>query len=149
MNDTILDWLQKGFRISLGAGTAFVETLQDPIEREQAWSRFQEDLRQLPELLQNDYRRGERLQQLQQELSHFSEIWAARGEMTEYEARRFLDALLAQVGQSGGSTTGQSTINTTATTLVSTPYHQEIQELTAQIAALRHDLETLKKQKDS
>lgn len=145
MNDTILDLLQKGFRISLGAATAFVETLQDPIEREQTWNRLQEDLRRLPELLQNDYRRGERLQQFQQELSHFSEIWAARGEMTEYEARRFLDVLLSQVGQAGRSTTGQSTVNTTATTVVSTPYHREIQELTAQVAALRHDLEMLKK----
>lgn len=126
-SDSLVDLLQQSFRVTLGATASLVEVLQDPQKRE------------------------ENLTKLQVELSQYTQDWAVRGEMTEQEARRFVDGLMSQ-GRSpsyGETTPPPSTSETVSTTPppVAEPNTQiELQELTAQIAAIRTELEKLRDQ---
>lgn len=116
-SDNLLELLQTGFRASVGATTSLVETLQDP-----------------------------------QKLGEQVAEWAEKGEITEQEARRFIDSLLGQQasssGRSSSTTTGtpsSTTTTTTSTTPTAPPNVQlELEELTARIAAIRTELETLR-----
>lgn len=115
--------LQQGFRVTLGATASLVETLQDP------------------------QKRTENLSQLRLELNQLAQEWAAKGEMTEQEARNFVDNLLNQLGnQSSSPTPENSTSTVTATPTQAAPpaVQLELQELTAQISALRTELEKLR-----
>lgn len=121
--DTVVPLLQKGFRVTLGATAALVEALQDPQKREQ------------------------NLSKLKLEMTQLTQEWAEKGEITEREARTYIDTLLAQRGNvdTSASTT---TVTTTATsTPTASPEVQlELQELTAQLAAIRAELERLRGQ---
>lgn len=122
-SNNLLQVLQTGFRVSLGATTSLIETLQDPQKRQ------------------------ENLSQLNSELSQRVTEWAQKGEITEQEARRLIEQILRQQSNSESPpTTG--TANDTVTnppTTVATPNAQlEIEELTAQIAAIRTELEKLR-----
>jgi polyhydroxyalkanoate synthesis regulator phasin len=122
-SNTLIQLLQTGFHVSLGATTSFVETLQDPQKRE------------------------ENLAQLRLELSQRVTEWAAKGEITEQEARTFIEAIFRQQNNpTNSSTTGTSTgTATTPSTTVAPPNVQlEIEELTAQISAIRTELEKLR-----
>ncbi|ERT03879.1 hypothetical protein M595_6180, partial [Lyngbya aestuarii BL J] len=70
------------------------------------------------------------------------------GEQTEEEARKFVDTILEQQSNSGATETTTSTSSSSMTTTpvsVSEPDSAEdLQELTAQIAALRLELERLR-----
>jgi polyhydroxyalkanoate synthesis regulator phasin len=116
--------LQTGFRVSLGATTSLIETLQDPQKRE------------------------ENLSQLRLELTQRVTEWAEKGQITEQEARRFIDEVLRQRSNPGTSAT--TTPSNTVTTPPRTPtsaspgVQLEIEELTAQIAAIRTELEKLR-----
>ncbi len=122
-SDNLTQLLQQGFRVTLGATAALVETLQDPQKRNQ------------------------NLSHLRLELSQLTQEWAAKGEITEQEARGFVDNLLNQIRNQRPSPTPEaypSTVTTTPTGSVSPEAELELQELTAQIAAIRIELEKLR-----
>jgi polyhydroxyalkanoate synthesis regulator phasin len=120
-SDTVALLLQKGFHVTLGATAALVESLQDSQKREQ------------------------NLSKLRLELSELTQKWAERGEVTEREARTFVDTMLAQRQGENAPTT---TITTTATPVpsVSPEVQLELQALTAQLSAIRAELERLRSQ---
>lgn len=125
--DNFLQLIQTGIRASLGATTSLVETLQDPRKREDSFSQLQSDLNQ----------------QLSQ--------WAQKGEQTEQEARSFLDQLLSKSSNPGNTSVTVTSTQTSATPTTNTtsPNTQSsLEALTAQIAALRIELEQLR-QSDS
>ncbi|HLO51017.1 MAG TPA: hypothetical protein VK211_21560 [Kamptonema sp.] len=123
-SDNLTQVLQKGFRVTLGATSFVMETLQDSQKRD-------ENLAKL---------KSENLTQLADE-------WAQKGEMTELEARNFVDTIWA--GQSNqdnaeAGATSDSPTSTSAPPPAQSDARLEIQELTAQIAALRAELENLR-----
>ncbi|MBW4692390.1 MAG: hypothetical protein KME27_11560 [Lyngbya sp. HA4199-MV5] len=120
-SDTLVQLVQQGFRVTLGATVSLVEVLQDPEKRD------------------------ENLSKLNQEWSALSTEWAQKGEMTEQEARNFVDTLLTKRGTSQTTTGAPSA---TMTTPAAPPDIQlELQELTAQIVAMRAELERLRNEK--
>ncbi len=124
-SDNLTQLLQQGFHVTLGATASLVETLQDPQKRDQ------------------------NLSQVRLELSQMAQDWAAKGEMTEQEARNFIDNLLNQISnQPPSSTPGPAPSTSTTTPTRAAPSHVqlELQELTAQIAAIRIELEKLRNQ---
>lgn len=112
---------QQGFRVTLGAAAAFVETVQNQQKREST----------LSELLST-------LEQKVQE-------WEEKGEITEQEARRIVDQFLSQDG--GGTSSGSSSSSTggatpsTSSGVSNTKIQTELRELTSQITLLRSELE--------
>lgn len=123
-SDNFTRLLQQGFRLTLGATASLVENLQDPQKRSQ------------------------NLDSIRSELSQLATEWAARGEMTEQEARNFVDTLLNQIkNQVPSPTPPASPATVTTSTQVAPPAVQlELQELTSQIAAIRAELEKLRNQ---
>ena len=122
-SNNLLQFLQTGFRVSLGATTSLVETLQDPQKRE------------------------ENLSQLRLELSQRVAEWAQKGEITEQEARNFIESMLRQQSNSASppATGTRTDSGTTPPRTAASPTVQlEIEELTAQIAAIRTELEKLR-----
>lgn len=122
-SNNLLQLLQTGLRVSLGATTSLVETLQDPQKREENFS------------------------QLRSELSQRVTEWEEKGLITEQEARSFIETMLRQQSNAGGSsTTGtpRNTVTTPSTPAASPNVQLEIEELTAQIAAIRTELEKLR-----
>lgn len=120
--------LQQGFRVTLGATASLVETLQD------------------------SQKRNDNLDSIRSELSHLATEWAAKGEITEQEARNFVDNILNQLGTQGRSSTSAyppSTVTTTPTQAAPPDVELELQELTAQIAAMRVELEKLRDDPES
>jgi polyhydroxyalkanoate synthesis regulator phasin len=123
-SNTFVDLLQTGFRVSLGATTSLVETLQDP------------------------QKRAESLRELSSELSQKVADWAEKGAVTEQEARRFLEQVWRQQSRSREASAPTSPSDmpmTTSAPVATSPNVQlEIEELTAQIAAIRAELENLR-----
>lgn len=120
-SDNLVQLLQNSFRVTLGATASLVEVLQDADKRH------------------------ENLSKLSQEWNTLSSAWAQKGEVTEQEARNFVDTLLAQRATQQATSSGAA--GTTATTPSASPEIQlELQELTAQIIAMRAELETLRNQ---
>lgn len=122
-SDNFTQLLQKSFRITLGATAALVENLQDP------------------------HKRTEKFSELSAELQQLTTEWAAKGEITEQEARNFVQQLWDRLGNRPSSpNTDSSTTPSTTTPVenVAPPDVQlELQELTAQLAAIRAELEKL------
>lgn len=123
--DTITQFFQKGVHVTLGATTALVESLQDAQKRDENMSRLSSDFDGLVEDL------------------------AVKGEITEQEARRMVESMLSQVNSSmsNGTTPGiprSNTVNATATVVPDAAVQADLQELTAQIAAMRAEIERLK-----
>jgi polyhydroxyalkanoate synthesis regulator phasin len=123
--ENLIDLLQKSFRVTLGATASLVETLQDPQKRQ------------------------ENVSKLQSEWSQLADEWAEKGSITEQEARQFVDSFLAQRGKSTPSTNDFASqpsdpIPTTAVPVPDSDVQADLQELTAQITALREELESLK-----
>ncbi len=122
-SDNLFESLQKGFRVTLGAATSLVESLQDEQKRERNLS-----------LLRSDFNT------LVQEC-------AQKGEITEQEARNFVDSVLTQRNNPGSTQVTDIPIDNFSRTTVAPPDVQlELQELTAQIAAIRMELEKLRNQ---
>lgn len=122
-SNNLLQLLQTGFRVSLGATTSLIETLQDPQKRE------------------------ENLSQLNSELRQRVAEWAEKGEITEQEARRLIEQILRQQSNpERPPTTGtpSDTVTNPPTTTASPNAQLEIEELTAQIAAIRTELEKIR-----
>lgn len=121
--DTLVQMAQKSFRITLGATAFFLETLQDPQRREVNVARLQTEFNQL------------------------TEEWEQKGETTEQEARSFVDNFLSQqFNHSPASQTTSTPPPYTSTPSTSPDIQQDLQELTAQLAALREELERLREQ---
>ncbi len=121
MNNNLTNLLQQGFRMTLGATASLVETLQDPRKR------------------------TENLSQISSELSNMAQEWVAKGEMTEQEARDFVSNFLNQLRNQRPTTqTPNSTVPTTSTQVAPPEVQLDLQELTAQLAAIRTELEKLR-----
>ncbi|ERT05713.1 hypothetical protein M595_4339 [Lyngbya aestuarii BL J] len=122
--DNLTQILHQGFRVTLGATSSMIEMLQD------------------------SHKRNENLEKIQSQWSQLAQEWAEKGEQTEEEARKFVDTILEQQSNSGATETTTSTSSSSMTTTpvsVSEPDSAEdLQELTAQIAALRLELERLR-----
>lgn len=115
--ETLPQLVQKGFRVALGATTSLMESLQDAQKRDENFSK------------------------LTQNPTEFAEELAAKGEVTEQEARNFVDSLLSQSGGVGGG--DRTTVNTTATPVADPAVQADLQDLTAQLTALREELQRL------
>ena len=118
-NNNLLQIAQQGLRITVGAATSLVETVQNP------------------------QKRTELLSQMQADLSQKTQEWSEKGEVTEQEARRFLDSLFDR--QSSG-VNNQGTQSSTAVSKVSTT--SDLQQLTDEIIALRRELEQIRQSKN-
>lgn len=118
-SETLIQLLQNGFRVTLGATASLIEVVQDP------------------------QKRSENLSKLRQEWSQLAEEWAVKGESTEQDARNFVDTVLSQRrAQDTPYPSGSAASPASAAPSVQT----ELQELTAQIATIRAELETLRNQ---
>ncbi|WP_316432061.1 hypothetical protein [Leptolyngbya sp. NK1-12] len=125
-SDTLTQLIQKGFRVTLGATATLVEALQDPQRREA------------------------NLDKLTTELSQLAEEWETKGISTEQEARNFVDTLWRrETNPSAGQTAPPSPIPSLPRESVSPDVQQDLQELTAQIAAIRAEIERLRDQDNS
>ncbi len=122
-SDTVLRLLQKGFRVTIGATATLIEVLQDPQRREQ------------------------NLSKLRLELDQLAQEWAEKGETTEQEARSFVDTFVAQHRATSDRAASETTVTTIATSVPSSTEVLELQELTAQLAAIRAELAQLRSQK--
>ena len=120
--DNLTNLLQQGFHLTLGATASLVETLQDP------------------------QKRTENLSQISSELSHLANEWAAKGEMTEQEARNFATNFLNQLQNQVPTTSEASgtTVTNTPPEVAPPDVQLDLQELTAEIAAMRAELEQLR-----
>ncbi|EKQ69224.1 hypothetical protein OsccyDRAFT_1847 [Leptolyngbyaceae cyanobacterium JSC-12] len=119
-SDSLVQLLQSSVRVTLGATASLIEVLQDPAKRE------------------------ENLTKLRQEWSKLSEEWEMKGESTEQEARNFVNNLLHQRTSSASSPSSGSTATVTTPLTTSPDVQVELQELTAQIAAIRAELEKMR-----
>ncbi|MEQ8753550.1 MAG: hypothetical protein RID09_08530 [Coleofasciculus sp. G1-WW12-02] len=121
-SNNIQDVLQTGFRVSLGATTSLIESLQDQQKREENLS-----------LLNLDFN---------QQVAELSK----KGEKTEQEAQRLIEQIFNQMNQptesATPSTPRDSGSSSTGTTSRST--QQELEELTVQIALIRTELEQMR-----
>ncbi len=125
INLDILRLLQKGFRVTIGATATLIEVLQDP------------------------QRRDQNLSKLRLELDQLAQEWAEKGEITEQEARSFVDTLMAQRRSASDQAASETTVTTIATPVVTPPTEVlELQELTAQLAAIRAELALLRQQRE-
>lgn len=123
-SDRLTTLIQKGFRVTVGATSSLIEILQDPQKREES----------LEKLKSADF-------------NVLAEEWEQKGELTEREARNFVETILSQQNQQTSTDAGNSPEPPTATPPDSNPVPKvetEIQELTAQLAALRIELENLR-----
>ncbi|GAP95448.1 hypothetical protein [Leptolyngbya sp. NIES-2104] len=120
-SDTVVRILQRSFRVTLGATASLVEILQDPYKREVNLTKIKTDLDQL------------------------AREWAEKGEVTEQEARSYVDQFIAQRrGEMNSGTTVTTTATPVVTTTPSPEVQLELQELTAQLAAIRAEIERLR-----
>jgi polyhydroxyalkanoate synthesis regulator phasin len=116
-SETLIQLLQNGFRVTLGATASLIEVVQDP------------------------QKRSENLSKLRQEWSQLAEEWAVKGESTEQDARDFVDTVLSQRRAQTPYPSTQTTPTATAPSV-----QTELQELTVQIATIRAELEKLRNQ---
>ena len=125
--DNLPQMLQTGFHLTLGATSFLIETLQDPVKRE------------------------ENLDKLKSDFGKLADELLEKGEMTDREARNFVDTIFSQPddrenAQSESVSPKQSDATTDAPpeSVVQPNVKLEIEELTAQMAALRTELENLR-----
>ncbi len=124
--DTVTQFFQKGFRVTLGAATSLIETFQDPQGQTAKFSEIGTDFGRLTEELET------------------------KGEATEEEARKLVDSMVAQMpnpfGPMGASSSQTTTVNTVATPVADSGLQAELQSLTEQLASIRQDIEELRNQ---
>ncbi|MEG4022773.1 hypothetical protein [Microcoleus sp. S13C4] len=125
--DNLPQMLQTGFHLTLGATSFLIETLQDPLKREENLDKLKSDLGQLADEL------------------------VEKGEMTDREARNFVDTIFSQPGdrenaesESVSPKQSDATTDSPPESVVQPNVKLEIQELTADMAALRTELENLR-----
>lgn len=126
--DSVTEFFQKGFRVSLGATSFLVETIQDPNKRDENLQKLNSNFNSM-------------------DFTDLTEELAEKGEVTEQEARKFVDNILQQ-NQEGSSSYPTATADypTSANpqTVSRADLQQQLQGLTEEIIALRTDLEKLR-----
>ncbi len=121
-----MNLLKHGFHITVGATAALVETIQDPQKRSEAIS------------------------EVQAELSQKTQEWAAKGEVTEVEAKRYLDNLFERRSEAEVNSSPTNTPNPpNYPTGNNSSVNSRLQELTDEIIALKLELEKLRQTKKS
>jgi polyhydroxyalkanoate synthesis regulator phasin len=113
-SDTAMDLLKKGFRITLGASTSLVESIQDPLKRE------------------------ENLALMQSNPNAFAELLAEKGAVAEVEARRVVDSVVTQYSSSSSASNPVSSSATTSS--IDPSLERELRDLTAELAQIRSEL---------
>lgn len=121
-SDAISQSIQKGFRVTLGATASLLEAIQDPQGASQKFSEIGTDVNRL------------------------TEEFESKGEVTEQEARQFVDGMMAQMPTPFAPEPGASsqTVNTTAMPVVDITLQTELEGLTQELALVRQDIESLK-----
>jgi polyhydroxyalkanoate synthesis regulator phasin len=114
---------QKGFRVTVGAAATLVETIQDSSKREVTISEFRT------------------------ELQNRAEEWSEKGEMTEQEARKFLEKVFQK--DKNTEDAGSQEITTSATEVKDSDMENELKTLTEQIVTLKAELEELRQKQSS
>jgi polyhydroxyalkanoate synthesis regulator phasin len=123
--DDLSQTLQKGFRVTLGATASLIEAIQDPDNSSQKFSELGTDVNRLTEELE------------------------VKGELTEREARQFVDSLLSQMPNpftDASPASRATTITTVASPVVNTSVQNDLETLTQELAAIRLEIEMLKGQ---
>ena len=118
--DNLTQIIQKGFHLTLGATSFFMETLQ------------------------NSSKRDENLNKLNSDFNQLTEEWAQRGEMTEREARNFVDTILNQQN-SQVKTDSINVPSTPVSDFVQSDIQRDLLELTQEVADLRAALQQSQK----
>jgi polyhydroxyalkanoate synthesis regulator phasin len=118
-SNTVIETLKKGVRVSLGATTAVVESLQDTQKRE------------------------ENLANLQLNPVELAELLATKGAKTEEEARKVMDDFLTQNGlkmnapQSPNAESDPFRASTQSPSGIDGDLQQGLQNLTEELATIR------------
>ncbi len=124
-NNFLLETAQKGFRITVGAATSLIETVQNPQKRSEAIS------------------------QIQLELNQKAQEWAQKGEITEQEAQAFVNNLLNQKPWQKGASGIKNPSKNSSNSSSSNNVNWELQELIEEIVALRTELEAMRQSEDN
>ncbi|MEO0430537.1 MAG: hypothetical protein AAF151_02490 [Cyanobacteria bacterium J06656_5] len=125
--DTLTEFIQKSFRVSLGAAASAVEAIQDPQASATKFSDIGTDFDRLADELE------------------------VKGALTEKEAREFVDNVSSNFdGQwpnpFAPSPASSATVNTVAKPVVDTGIQAEIKALTEQLSTIRQEIDQLKAQ---
>lgn len=125
--DTFTEFIQKSFRVSLGAAASAVEAVQDPQASANKFSDIGTDFNRLTDELE------------------------VKGALTEKEAREFVDNFSSNFdGQFPNpfaqSPASSATVNTVAKPVADSGIQAEIKALTEQLSAIRQEIEQLKAQ---
>ena len=127
--DSLLELVQKGYRVTLGAASTAVEAVQDPQRVSDEFSAIGTDWERLADKLE------------------------VRGALTEKEARDFVEgvaSLMPEPFRSASSPFTQSspsepkTVTTIAEPVVDTELQAEVASLTDELIAIRKEIEELK-----
>lgn len=130
--NTLIELFQKGYRVTLGAASSAVEAVQDPQRAADEFSEVGTDFQRLADKLE------------------------VRGALTEKEARDFVEGMAGQMPEpfrsfsanfpQSGTPDAPRTVTTVATPIVDTALQAEVESLTAELVAMREELETLRQQ---
>ena len=125
--DTFTEFIQKSFRVSLGAAASAVEAIQDPQASASKFSDIGTDFERLADELE------------------------VKGALTEKEAREFVDNFSDNFdGQwpnpFAPNAASDATVNTVAKPVADTGIQAEIKALTEQLSSIRQEIEQLKAQ---
>jgi polyhydroxyalkanoate synthesis regulator phasin len=116
--------VQKGFRVTLGAASTLIEAIQDPQAQSQKYSEIGTDFNRL------------------------SADLAEKGEVTEREARRFVDDLAAQLPEPFSRFTNppasDRTVTAIAMPIVDITVQSDLQALTEELTQIRQEIEQLR-----
>jgi len=115
--DTLVQSLQTGFRVTIGAATTLAEGIQDPVKREAAMETFQLDWDSMTSKL------------------------AEKGEVTERETRELIERTL---NLSNATASSSASSPSTTQTTTSQKAAQDLRDLTEELTALRQELEELR-----
>lgn len=128
--DNLMETVQTGFRVAVGATASLLELLQDPQKQSENPNPWNTDWHEL------------------------TQQWAEKGKVTEQEARQFVENLWnpQTAANSESEATDQSTTSTPPTASNQRPasdpeVQSELHELTQKIASLRAELEKLQREK--
>ena len=131
--DTLLELFQKSYRVTLGAASTAVEAVQDPQRAADEFSDIGTDFNRLADKLE------------------------VRGALTEKEARDFVEGVVSQMPEPFRSVSANfthqentvpKTVTTVATPIVDAGLQSEVESLTAELIAMRAEIDALKQKND-
>lgn len=127
--DTLLELFQKSYRVTLGAASTAVEAVQDPQRAADEFSDIGTDFHRLADKLE------------------------VRGALTEKEARDFVEGVVSQMPEPFRSVSANlthqentvpRTVTTVATPVVDAGLQSEVESLTAELIAMRKEIDELR-----